>query len=204
MSEGIVLRKVDYKETSYIVTIITEEGFDTLFINGAKKKNSNKLAISEILTEINYVKSNGKYQRLTEGIVTNDYKNIKSDLFKLSIANVMLEYVLTLKDTTIDHFKLYNLLKSSLEELEIETYDLELSLFRFELILLSYIGLSPKKEYILENYNVSNNLIESLESIMKGNKIINEIELREFFNKYFEREGGIVLKSKKLYYELLR
>ena len=203
MNEGIVLRKTDYKETSYILNLITENGFISLFNNGVKKKNSNKLAISEPITLISFINSDGKYKTLTEGYVVDDFKNIKCDLIKLSIANVMIEYVLSLYEASIDAFKLYNLLKSSLEELDNSKEDFEITLFRFELILLSYIGISPRKEYLIETYNASSSLIDSLMNIMKDSKEINKEELRDFFEKYYEREGGIVLKSKKLYHSLV-
>ena len=203
MNEGIVLRKTDYKETSYILNLITENGFISLFNNGVKKKNSNKLAISEPITLISFINSDGKYKTLTEGYVVDDFKNIKCDLIKLSIANVMIEYVLSLYEASLDAFKLYNLLKSSLEELDSSKEDFEITLFRFELILLSYIGISPRKEYLIETYNASSSLIDSLMNIMKDSKEINKEELRDFFEKYYEREGGIVLKSKKLYHSLV-
>ena len=203
MNEGIVLRKTDYKETSYILNLITENGFISLFNNGVKKKNSNKLAISEPITLISFINSDGKYKTLTEGYVVDDFKNIKCDLIKLSIANVMIEYVLSLYEASVDAFNLYNLLKSSLEELDNSKEDFEITLFRFELILLSYIGISPRKEYLIETYNASSSLIDSLMNIMKDSKEINKEELRDFFDKYYEREGGIVLKSKKLYHSLV-
>ena len=203
MNEGIVLRKTDYKETSYILNLITENGFLSLFNNGVKKKNSNKLAISEPITLISFINSEGKYKTLIEGYVIDEFKKVKSDLLKLSVANVMVEYILSLFEASIDGFKLYNLLKSSLEELDNSKDDFEITLFRFELILLSYIGISPRKEYLIETYDASSSLIDSLMNIMKDSKEINKEELRDFFEKYYEREGGIVLKSKKLYHSLV-
>lgn len=203
MNEGIVLRKTDYKETSYILNLITENGFLSLFNNGVKKKNSNKLAISEPITLISFINSEGKYKTLIEGYVIDEFKKIKSDLLKLSVANVMVEYILSLFEASLDAFKLYNLLKSSLEELDNSKDDFEITLFRFELILLSYIGISPRKEYLIETYGASSSLIDSLMNIMKDSKEINKEELRDFFEKYYEREGGIVLKSKKLYHSLV-
>ena len=203
MNEGIVLRKTDYKETSYILNLITENGYVSLFNNGVKKKNSSKLAISEPITTISYLTSEGKYKTIIEGTVIDEFKNIKADLLKLSIANVMIEYILKLSEASIDSFKLYNLLKSSLEELDITSSDYEIILFRFELILLSYIGISPSKEYLIDSYYANEKLISSLESIMKSEKEINKEELRIFFEDYYEREGGIVLKSKRLYRSLM-
>ena len=203
MNEGIVLRKTDYKETSYILNLITENGYVSLFNNGVKKKNSNKLAISEPITTISYLTSEGKYKTIIEGTVIDEFKNIKADLLKLSIANVMVEYILKLSEASIDSFKLYNLLKSSLEELDVTSSDYEIILFRFELILLSYIGISPSKEYLIDSYYANEKLISSLESIMKSEKEINKEELRIFFEDYYEREGGIVLKSKRLYRSLM-
>ena len=203
MNEGIVLRKTDYKETSYILNLITENGYVSLFNNGVKKKNSSKLAISEPITTISYLTSEVKYKTIIEGTVIDEFKNIKADLLKLSIANVMIEYILKLSEASIDSFKLYNLLKSSLEELDITSSDYEIILFRFELILLSYIGISPSKEYLIDSYYANEKLISSLESIMKSEKEINKEELRIFFEDYYEREGGIVLKSKRLYRSLM-
>lgn len=204
MINGIVLRKIDYKETSYILNILTEDGYETLFNNGVKKKNSNKLAISEPITLISYIRSEGRYKTLKEGTVINEFKNIKENIEILSIASVMTEYVILLEDANIGDKKLYNLFKNSLEELNQKEIDGELTLFRFELILLNYIGISPRKEHLIETYNANEELINSLTSIMNNESSINRSLLREFFKNYYEREGGIVLKSKKLYLDLVR
>ena len=42
MNEGIVLRKTDYKETSYILNLITENGYVSLF-NRARGRRRNWL-----------------------------------------------------------------------------------------------------------------------------------------------------------------
>ena len=203
MKEGLVLRRISYEETSFILTILSKDAFESVIVKGAKKKNSMKLGISEPLTNIEYVTSkNIKMPTLIEGVVLNNYSGIKNDLYKFYIASVILEYAVSIKESDIDTNKLYNLVSLSLDRIDKSIDDVEIYLFRFEAILLGLLGVSLDYEHILENYNESEELIDSLINIMNKESDYDSYKLRLFFKNYYERELGITLKSKKLYFDL--
>jgi len=204
MNEGIILRKIDFEETSFIITVLTENKYESLMVKGAKRKNSLKLSISEPLTLIEYEKTKStKMATLIEGTAKNTFNNIKSDLIKLSISSVILEYAYLVKDIIINPKDIYNLLKDSLEEIENETIDTELILFRFELILLKYLGSQVQKEYLKQNYLLDEPTINTIEKIIKGETDIDRIAFRHFIKDYYNKECGINLKSKKLYLDII-
>ncbi len=198
MSEAIVLRRIDYEETSFIISCLSTEGFLSMMVKGAKRKNSMKLGISEPLTLIDFQKSKSiKFPTLIEGTVIKEYRRIKEDLLKYSIGNCVMEYAYSLRESDIDHMRLLNLIKETLDDLE-SNIDPEITLMRFEVVLLNLVGIMPHKEYIKEEYGGEVVMNEFLK-LTGGEQNVNKEELRKFFKRYYEREMNMVLKSKRLY-----
>lgn len=79
---GLVLREVRYKESSKILTILTEEeGKLTAEARGAMRKGSKCAASAQILTwsEMTFFENKGRYT-LTEGSVLEDFAALRGDL----------------------------------------------------------------------------------------------------------------------------
>ncbi len=203
MIKGLVLRRIDYEETSYIITCLSKDSSISLLVRGAKRKNSEKLAVSEPLTLIDFVPSkNPKLPTLIEANVIDDYSEIKNDLSKYLISNIMIEYILELINHSNDESKLYNLILITLDELKTSNNP-KITLFKFELLLLKILGINPNKEYLLNEYECGDLIIKSIESLMNNDSLIDEILLENFFIDYFKRELGINLKSKKIYNQIM-
>ena len=200
---SLVIKRIDFEESSLILNVLDEDGFTSLMVKGAKRKNSDKLAISEPLTIIQYEKTKSKFPSLTEGVVKESYREIKEDLFKYSIASVILEYIYTLKDAISDYKPLYNLTIMTLDELKLNSDSPEDSLFRFEALLTRFLGIGLKKEYLREHYEARMELLDNLDSLYQGETIKNKQILRDFFINYYKNEMGLNLKSKKLYLSLI-
>ena len=200
---SLVIKRIDFEESSLILNVLDEDGFTSLMVKGAKRKNSDKLAISEPLTIIQYEKTKSKFPSLTEGVVKESYREIKEDLFKYSIASVILEYIYTLKDAISDYKSLYNLTIMTLDELKLNSDSPEDSLFRFEALLTRFLGIGLKREYLIEHYEASLELLDNLNYLYQGEKIKNKQILRDFFINYYKNEMGLNLKSKKLYLSLI-
>lgn len=203
MNEAIVLRKIDFEETSLILNVLTRDGYESLMVKGAKRKNSEKLAISETISLIEFEKSRSKkFPSLTEGIVKDSFFEIKNDLIKLSIASVVCDYVLMIEGTELDTKKLYDLTLMTLDEIKLSN-DSEESLFRFEMILSGMLGVGMNKEHIMEAYSPNKELLEDIDNLLKGEKTINRVILRNFMKEYYKDELGLNLRSKKLYFDLM-
>ncbi len=200
---SLVVKRIDFEESSLILNVLDEEGFKSLMVKGAKRKNSDKLAISEPLTIISYEKTKSKFPSLTEGVVKESYREIKENLVKYSIASVILEYVYTLKDAITDYKSLYSLTTMTLDELKLNDDSPEDSLFRFEALLTRFLGIGLKKDYLKEHYNSSIELLDNLDYLYRGEMIKNKKILRDFFIEYYKNEMGLNLKSKKLYLSLI-
>ena len=79
---GLVLREVKYKESSKILTILTEEeGKITAEAKGVLRKGSRSAASAQALvwSELTVSEYRGRYT-LTEGSVTEDFSALRSDL----------------------------------------------------------------------------------------------------------------------------
>jgi len=203
MNKGIVLRRINYQETSFILSVLTENGIESLIVKGAKRKNSEKLAISEPISLINFVPSNSKTMpTLIEGTVINEFKFIKESLEKITIASLMSEYILVSKDALLDKTVVFNLLKESLDSLEKETNDLEMPLFKFEIVLLKILGSTMNENYLKEEYEASLELLEALKKVLSGDIMFDHLMMRSFFKEYFLKECGISLRSYKMYENL--
>ena len=200
---SLVIKKIDFEETSLILSIFDENGFSSLMVKGAKRKNSDKLALSEPLSLISYEKTKSKFPSLTEGVVKESYRGIKEDLFKYSIASIVLEYIYTLKETINEYKHLYNLTIMTLDELNLNNENPEDSLFRFEALLTRLLGIGLKKEYLSDKYMASTELLDNLDCLYRGETIKNREVIRDFFIEYYKNEMGLNLKSKKLYLSLI-
>lgn len=79
---GLVLREVKYKESSKILTILTEEeGKLTAEARGAMRKGSRCAAAAQALTwsELTFFENRGRHT-LTEGSVLEDFAPLRADL----------------------------------------------------------------------------------------------------------------------------
>jgi len=202
-NEALVLRKTDYEETSLIINVLTSTGYESLMVKGAKRKNSEKLGICEPITLISYEKGRSKtFPLLLEGVILDSYLDLKDDLLHLSIASIVTDYVLVIKESLIDFTKLYRLVLDTLEDMR-DNPDPELSLFRFEVLLSTLLGIGIHKNYLQSEYEDASLFLPSLNDLFEGKEIESRPALRQFFSEYYSHEMNIVLKSKKLYWSLV-
>ena len=96
-SEAILLKKIDYGETSLICTVFTkEQGKVTIIAKGAKNK---KNFIKHILEPINilnisyYHKENRNIQILKEASIEENFINIRDNYIKIVYGLVFTEYI---------------------------------------------------------------------------------------------------------------
>lgn len=142
--EGIIISEVDYKESSKIINILTPElGIIGLIARGTKKIKSNLSGVTSKLTygyfHINYKEN--KLSNLIEVDIINSFKNIRTNLDKISYATYLLE-LSSLAYKHEENKEIYNLLIASLKKIE-EDFDPQVITNILELKLLEYLGIKP-------------------------------------------------------------
>lgn len=142
--EGIIISEVDYKENSKIINILTPElGIIGLIARGTKKIKSNLSGVTSKLTygyfHINYKEN--KLSNLIEVDIINSFKNIRTNLDKISYATYLLE-LSSLAYKHEENKEIYNLLIASLKKIE-EDFDPQVITNILELKLLVYLGIKP-------------------------------------------------------------
>lgn len=139
---GIVVNEMDYKETSKIVNIFTEEkGMISVICKGCKKLKSNYK-----ISKLSYGKFHIKYKENTLSNLIdfdsiNNFKSIKKDIVKNSYALFILELVTQVYKHDKNK-KIYELLVNSLMKIE-EGLSPKIITIILELKLLDNLGIRP-------------------------------------------------------------
>ena len=147
--EGIVIRQVDFSESSKIVTLFTlEYGKISAIAKGAKRLRGSFEAALDLLTRCNIVfirKSSGALDLLTESKLIQRFQANGKSLESLYSGYYVAELLAALTEEYDPHPQLY------LEALDRFSSDeqLESAVLRFELMLLQEIGHLPALEACL-------------------------------------------------------
>ena len=142
--EGIILNVKSYGETSKIVNVLTKEhGIIGLMAKGAKGMKSDLRSVTDKLTygffHI-YYKEN-KLSNLTSVDVINPYRNLKTDIVRISYASFLLELTEQVyKQNSND--RIYDLLIEGLAKIN-EGYDPMIITNILELKYLYFLGVMP-------------------------------------------------------------
>jgi len=138
-SKGIVCKTLDYKDSSKILYIYTEQGNISVLARGVKKLNSINRVLSQVGNLISFQKTKGELPTLKEGELLNDYETIKEDLEAYSFVTHILELLHGTIDEFSDHSKMFHFVERLLELFNNKT-DPEILSFIFELKLLFFLG----------------------------------------------------------------
>ncbi len=137
--EAIVLKSLDYKDSSKILYLYSKNGLQSVIAHGVKKMNSINRFLSQNGNLINITFSKGSFPSLKEGELVNDFPEIKKDILAYSYLNHIMELVNNTISEDSDHPKMFNFLKR-LFILFNEKQDPEILCFIFELKLLYFLG----------------------------------------------------------------
>ena len=143
--EGIIISTTDYKESSKIINIFTEnDGVIGVLAKGCKNYKSKIFASSNTLTYgtfyLKYYK--GSVPLLMEVDIIDNFKTIRKDIIKTNYAIYLLE--LTTKVYKHDEDgNIYKLLINGLKKIN-EDYDAKVITSIVELQLLPYLGIKPE------------------------------------------------------------
>ena len=143
--EGIIIRTVDYQESSKILYVYTEQGLKSMIARGVKKMQSNMRYLSQPGYHINGELSSGKFPTLKHATCINHYPLIKEDWIKKTVMDVIFNLVYFNVSSIDNHQKLWPFILKFLTVLETTQHPLELMMvFELKLFHLLGIGLNLK------------------------------------------------------------
>lgn len=137
--EGLVLKSIDYKDSSKIIYIYNKKGNHSMIAHSVKKMNSRNRFLSQPCNLIKYSHTLTKFPSLKEAEILRNYEYIKTDILSYSYVNHIFDLVRNTISEDLNHEKMYSFLKRLLELFE-QKNDPELLTFIFELKLLFFLG----------------------------------------------------------------
>jgi len=140
--EGIIIRHMDYKESSQIIHVYTEKGLISCLLHGANKMKSPFLASKESLSHVKIIASGKGLKTVKEMDVLHSFPLIKSQLDKYTYVLHMLELIHHFADGELNHEKAYPFLIKIINKVELET-DYVPYINMFEAKLLYLLGVNP-------------------------------------------------------------
>lgn len=141
---AIVLRRVDYKESSYLLTLFSRElGKLSAIARGAKRKNSKIGNLAELLAEVNLNLTGGSMGTIRDGKVIHLHEGLRTSLEKMYLAHIMVECCDKTTWEGATEERLYDLLAKSLNTLEKTAVPLRIT-NAFLLKWVSMLGFLPE------------------------------------------------------------
>lgn len=187
--QGIVIKKIDYKENANLITLLTKEGKISLIVRGSKKINSVTRNYTNLFTKMNFNSTNNlKLNTLTEASILKSYVNINNDLDKMNIGLIILEKINKLTDEISNQELLYDFVSLIFDKLE-ETNFPNTLLSLFEVKLLYLLGVSPefKECTICSKKQEEHNVFSAHNGgIICSSHLINNYDLNENETKALE------------------
>jgi len=147
-SVAIVLKVVDFSETSCVVTLMTRDfGKVSALAKGARRPKSPFEAALDVLSVCRVVflrKSGDSLNLLTEAKLDQRFRAASSSLEKLYAAYYVIELLQKLTDELDPQIELFDLARRTIELLdEKQTCPTEQTILRFQMRMLSCLGHAP-------------------------------------------------------------
>lgn len=225
---GIIIKKIRYKDYHEILQILTEQGYIESFFYENVHKSKNKIKVSTPYeVSINFFPTNGM-NKITTLEVENTYTNIVYDILKHSYVSNILEYTYLINDNS---FNIYKLLKLCLKYIEEDVSEKLVAIyfltkilkeqgfmFKYQKTDYEYVGYSFQKNSFVDKFNTDYSIygltdrlvkliyylsvknIDFLETLDIESKDL--IRLFSFFNVLFKEFIGVETKSFKKILEL--
>lgn len=153
-AQGIVLNKRDFTEYGNLYTIYTKEyGKISAYCKGSKKIQSKLGPYLENRDILNLFFAQGKSQITLIGVVSNErFPVLFSDYKKILFSSYCVELVDQLMNNNDKDEYVFNILKESLKQIEIQSENYDLIMHCFTLKMLVAIGFTPQL-YVCLNCN---------------------------------------------------
>lgn len=140
--KGLVLKSINYKESSKIIYVYTNSGLRSVLIHGSNKLKNRYLNLSRVLNYIDIHASGKDLVTFRDGDILNGFRDIANNLEKYTYSTHILELAYSFSSHEHDHEKLLNFLLKIFSRIEeIEDYIPYLNMI--ELKLLYLLGVNP-------------------------------------------------------------
>jgi len=210
--EGLVIRVIDYKESSQIMYLLTNDSIESIICKGIKKANSK---LKGYILSYNYVKcivTDSKFPTLTDITVINSMINIQNDLNKFKYAGKLINLLYKEK---YENNKVFSLALKCLRFINDNDEEYYYNVFLLKNLYFMGIGLNSGNHEIKDvlGYNIAESTIVIKEmnldiDLNKENTIklfdiylskiddkinINLEEFHNFLKKYYHYHASIKL-----------
>lgn len=140
--EGIVLRKINYKESSNIIFVYTNHGLVSVLVHGSNKLKSPYLNLVRVFSYVRLFVSGKDLKTLRDGEVIKHFEEISLDLERYAYGLHLMGLVHHFSQYDYDHEKLYQFLLKIINALnDVQNYAAYVMMF--ELKLLYLLGVQP-------------------------------------------------------------
>jgi len=151
---ALVLRVVEFSETSCVVTLFTREfGRIGALAKGARRAKAPFDSALDLLTLCRVLflrKSSGGLDLLTEARLERRFRPPASDVARLYAGYYVAELLLSLTDDYDPHPELFDLADGTLQELSGTRLSVQSIVLRFELVALKELGHLPSLAHCVE------------------------------------------------------
>ena len=202
---GLIIRLVDYKESSYIVHILTNNCIESVVCKGIKKQTSKLKGYIQIYSYVTLLVTDGKIPILTDISEYKRYDNICTNLNKYKYAGLLINMLYKEK---YENNKVYELVLKSIDFIDSGNEEYYYYLFLLKNLFfiglgLNFTGISDK----IVGYNISESkLVFSNDSISADISKTNTLTIYELYYSHLEEVIDvdlIMLKTfLKKYYEI--
>lgn len=228
LKEGIIVKTINYKETSKIIYLITDEGLVSLEVKGANRVNGHSHLYANLLTKIAFSSSKHFF---SSGEVLDNYVIIKSSLERLKVSLEIMEMSYTLGSHIADYSIFYSFLSQILDLISTSDKYLFYCLV-FYIKSLYLLGINPqlnkcvdcgKKEdlvgFVFRDGGMKCHNCLKPSDIIYDNNVINDVimmyytkldnfnshelnvdyaKTREFIDRFYNEYLGFTSKSSKI------
>ncbi|XMB72565.1 DNA repair protein RecO [Mycoplasmatota bacterium WC30] len=163
--EGIILKKINYKESSKIIYLYTETGLRSILIHGSNKMKSPYLSLSKVMNFVGLHVSGKELLTLRDGDIIKRYPISSNSLEKYTYLSHISELIYNFSNHEHDHEKLLKFLLKIFDIVE-EREDYIPYINMIELKLLYLLGVNPIFTHCTSCENTDNLLFSVTEGGM--------------------------------------
>ena len=187
--QGIILKKISYKENSEIIYLYTEVGLVGVLVHGSKTIKSPYLNLTKVLNHVKVIAGGKNLKVLRDGEIINNYSKLHESLEKYTYLTYMVELIYYFATHEHDHEKLCNFLLKIIEEVK-NNIDYIPYINMVELKLLYLLGVNPN----LNTCMVCQETKDLVFSVKEGGVFCPEHRPEKYYSPQILRE------IQKLYY----
>ena len=186
---GLIIRVIDYKESSQIMHLLTDDKIESIMCRGIKKQTSK---LKGYILSYNYVKcfvTDGKMPILTDILVIDSYNNIQNNVNKFKYAGLLINM---LYKERYENNKIYSLALKSIKFINDSNEEYYYNTFLLKNLFFMGIGLNYGTNNINDilGYNISESNI-----VTKNNNLnidINKENTIKIFEVYYSKLEDMV------------